>query len=253
MDKTLEKGNLIDMFACLIPGMFMVFFVWFMIPATSNMIKADNTVVANLSALVFFIVISYAAGLILMEWSVFFQRCPVFDYFGNARKILYNGQGEKKYIFQFEEDCKELKEKTKIDNAENAFNHIEFWLITNGYNDYVERKKAYFLMARSLVQIPILFLIVYIFMLIYMAIFKGNGAQIITVQEGTSQVVLTLEWIWWKWIAAAALDILAYIRASRLARLTVWELSMTFLKAEGNGREHKECSRKGEHSARSKR
>lgn len=234
MEKTIEKGNLIDLFGCLIPGMLMMLLIWFMVPDSRDF-QTDGTIVSGLSILLVFVLASYAAGLVLMECAVILQELfgKVFDYFTNAKNSLYLKSGDKNPIFDDCNDINEIQKLTKKNENEPAaaYNHMEYWLITHGYNEYVERKRAYYLMNRSIVVIPLLFLIIN--PVLYFCVLRYRLGE---------QALTGLQWLYsgrifagcsaWKWVVLIGLFFLFLRRAGRQARLTVWEISMTFLKAD---------------------
>lgn len=231
MEKTIEKGNLIDLFGCLIPGMLMILMTWFMIPET-RVFETDGSIIAGLSILLVFVLTGYLAGLVLMECAVILQTlCPKkFDYFANAQKCLYQKEEGSCRIFRDATDRKKINLLTGEKKCSRAYNYMEFWLITNGYNEYVERKKAYFLMNRSIVVIPLLFL--FINPVLYFCVLRYRlGNQALTVCQWLWSGRTFLGCTWWKWFVLSGFFALFFHRAERQARLSVWEISMTYMKA----------------------
>ncbi len=251
MDKTIEKGNLIDLFGCLLPGMFMLLYVLFMVPVARTMFVTEkDSILSGISTLAIFVLASYAAGLVLMEWAAFLQGiCPcVFNYYGSAINLFKKELNNEDlgllakynfiktniiqyYIFPEDKDREKIHNKfpNRID-YNRVYNHMEYWLITHGYHDYVERKKAYCMMARSMVQIPLVFLLIYPILYFNMISFR-EGAAALSFCEWVSSKRIFLGCTPWKWVLSAVFMVFAFKRARRLARLTVYENVMTYLEA----------------------
>lgn len=186
MDKAIDKGNLIDFFAVLLPGMVsLILFIVTNLP--NDNINVDKDVMSNIIGLLLFLICSYITGLLLMEFSVILQRLfpSFFDYYRGAIKkdalrndgvgifeclsfhFQFPGFREKVYI---PKDKNLLK--NKINQMLREYDKKEFWLLTNGYADFVERKKAYCMMNRSMAAVPIAYLIAQTFMVHFIKV--GN-------------------------------------------------------------------------------
>lgn len=73
MDNALNKGNLIDFFAVLLPGM-----VLMILSAGMNFsyfsISIEKDIATSITVLIVFVICSYIAGLLLLELAVILQK-----------------------------------------------------------------------------------------------------------------------------------------------------------------------------------
>ena len=247
MDKMIEKGNLIDFFGILMPGMICLIVFYCMNPNVF-VFSTGNTLISGLTIAVVFLIVSYTLGLIQSEFSVFLQtHFPrAFNFTQRAAECFFMtskiGSGcpslvDFKWrifrddpIFHSSSDVNELKMLIKSDYTDpcEACDHIKFWLITHGFNSYVERKAAYNMMNRSLTVIPIIYVIINPFIYIF-------------IQRPTDKTLTFNKWFLdgssfcgspvWKYLLLILFFIIIYVRTYRLARIHIWEFGMTYLEA----------------------
>lgn len=247
MDKMIEKGNLIDFFGILLPGMICLIVFYFMNPDVF-VFNAGNTLISSLTIAVVFLLISYTMGLVQSESSVLLQtHFPrAFDYTQRAAECFFMiskndsrcpSRIDFKWrifrdepIFHSSSDVAELKMLIKSDYSDpcDACEHIKFWLITHGFNDYVERKTAYNMLNRSLTVIPIMYVVINPFIYIF-------------IQRPTDKTLTFGKWFLdgsifcgspiWKYLFLILFFIIMYVRTYRLARIHIWEFGMTYLEA----------------------
>jgi hypothetical protein len=217
MDKAIDKGNLIDFFAVLMPGMFSVILCCLLNMSSISFSIVEDTM-SNLALLILiFIIGSYIAGLLLMELAVILQRLfpSGFDYYREAvKKETLSGKGAYlleilmyKYLFTNDLVSKDII-IAKIEKQIKDYEKREFWLLTHNYAELVERKKAYSMMNRSLAMAPITCLLVQSF-IIYI-IKKGECPPC------------------WQLILVFAVEIIFYYRARRQAKLLYHEVNMIY-------------------------
>lgn len=169
MDNALNKGNLIDFFAVLLPGM-----VLMILSAGMNFsyvsISIEKDIATSITVLIVFVICSYIAGLLLLELAVILQKSfpPVFDYYTEAiRKDegidFFKFYKIKVPLFQdnrsSQQKSKKTKSRRKFEIAQNKYEKKEYWMLTHQFSDQVERRKAYSMMNRSLAAVPIAYIL----------------------------------------------------------------------------------------------
>ena len=183
MDKAIDKGNLIDFFAVLLPGMVIVILGVatnlpnsFFINDADNKISIGKDVMSSIAVLLIFTISSYLAGLLLMEVSVILQKIfpSFFDYYRVAiKKDALKDEGADLFefmVFRVPYSCSETNPplhlapiQKKIEQRIEDYDKKESWLMTHGYGDTIERKKAYSMMNRSMATLPIVYIIIQAF------------------------------------------------------------------------------------------
>ena len=220
MDKAIDKGNLIDFFAVLLPGMVGVILT-FLINLPSLDIDIGKDVMSSIIVLLVLLLSSYIAGLLLIELAVVFQKLfpSIFDYYREAIKKDAL-KDEKTVLFEFlvfKTPFPCLKDNPPwqlkpildlVEQKEMEFENKEFWLLTHNFMDQIERKKAYCMMNRSLVMVPFAFMIVQAFI-------------VHLVKIGTCPVC-------WQKIMLLSVGLLLYVRARRQAVIFYHEVNRIY-------------------------
>ena len=218
MDKAIDKGNLIDFFAVLVPGMFSVIFCCAMNLNEISSIMLKNSLSSLTAFITAFIIGSYISGLLLMEIAVIFQTLfpSLFDYYREAiKKDVLKGKNayllelwKFKYVFIDDLVSKDIIIE-KIEQQEKIYENKEFWLLTHNYAELVERKKAYSMMNRSLAMAPIACMFVQAFF-------------IYVINQGVTWPV------WWKLVLICLVEAVFYHRARRQANLHYHEVNKIY-------------------------
>ena len=220
MDKAIDKGNLIDFFAVLLPGMVGVILT-FLINLPSLNIDIGKDVMSSIIVLLVLLLSSYIAGLLLMELAVIFQKLfpSFFDYYREAIKKDAL-KDEKTVLFEFlvfraSFPCSKVNPpqhlKTileQVEQKEMEYENKEFWLLTHNFSDQIERKKAYSMMNRSLVMVPFAFMI-----------FQAYLVHLVKI--GTYPVC-------WQKIMLLSVGLLLYLRARRQAVVFYHEVNRIY-------------------------
>ena len=207
MEKAIDKGNYIDIFSALLPGIsgVILFIVMNLDFIDLTKLTVDVDITTGVAVLIIYIIGSYLVGLLLMELAVLLQNyIPIiFDYYTGAIKKEIQKSCS---CGNTEEEKANLQKQ--IEKEKSEFEKKEYWLIAHNYGDLVERKKAYSMMNRSLVTVPIAYILFQAFMIYFF--------KIGTWPTCSQWLLLFLVWI------------LFYCRARRQARVLYHEVSMIY-------------------------